>query len=74
MLNNQLQMHLKLLEKEQKYSRKKKTAEVTGDLIGNIIPDKVTRVSKNLPQNKSETNEEVILKERFIPPELRQNY
>ena len=53
-----------------------KTAEVTGDLIGNKIVDKITRVSKNSQQNHSETatneyNKE-IPKERYIPPEERQ--
>ena len=37
-----------------------KTAEVTGDLIGNKFADKITRVSKTLSQNNLETNEEII--------------
>ena len=41
MLNNLLQMHLKLLPK----SQFKKTAEAACDLIGNKIADKITRVS-----------------------------
>ena len=49
-----------------------KTAEATDDLIGNKIADKITRVSKTPPKNNSETNEEEILTERFIPSELRQ--
>ena len=56
-------MHLKLLQKEQF----KKKAEVTGDLIGNKIADKITRASKPSPQNNLETNEEV-LSENFISP------
>ena len=32
-----------------------KTTEATGDLIGNKIADKITKVSKNSQQNKSET-------------------
>ena len=32
-----------------------KTAEATGYLIGNKIANKITKVSKNSPQNKSET-------------------
>ena len=32
-----------------------KAAEVTGDLIGNKIADRITKVSKNLPKNISET-------------------
>ena len=34
-----------------------KAAEVTGDLIGNKIADKITIVSKTSPQNNSVTNE-----------------
>ena len=49
-----------------------KTAEAAGYLIGNKIANKVTRVSKTSPQNNSETNEEEILKGRYISPELRQ--
>ena len=56
-------MHLKLLQKSNS-----KAAEATGDLTGNKIADKVERVSKTSPNNNSETNE---LRERFIPPELR---
>ena len=33
-------------------------AEATGDLIGNKIADKITKVSKTFPQNNSVTNEE----------------
>ena len=61
-------MYLKVLQKEQF----KKTAEATGDLIGNKIADKITRVSKTLPQNNSGTNEEQILRERYLSPEQRQ--
>ena len=68
MLNNLLQMYLKVLQKEQF----KKTAEATGDLIGNKIADKITRVSKTLPQNNSGTNKEQILRERYLSPEQRQ--
>ena len=49
-----------------------KTAEETGDLTGNKIADKITRVSKTSPKNNSETNEEEILRERYTSPELRQ--
>ena len=42
----------------------KKTAEATGDLIGNKIADKIKRVSKTSPKNNSETEEEEILRER----------
>ena len=34
-----------------------KTAEATGDLIGNKIADRITKVSKISPKNNSETNE-----------------
>ena len=51
---------------------KKKTAEATGDLISN----KITKVSKNLQQNSSETitneNDKEIPKERYISPDQRQ--
>ena len=53
-------MHLKLLQKE----RLKKTVEKTGDLIGNKIANKITRASKSLPNNSSETNEKEILRSR----------
>ena len=43
MLNNLSHMYLKLLQKEQF----KKTAEGTDDLIGNKIPNKIKKVSKN---------------------------
>ena len=62
MLNALLQMHLKLLQKEQL----KKTAEATGYLIRNKIVDKSTRVSKISQKNNPETNEEEIHRERYI--------
>ena len=49
-----------------------KTAEATGDLIGNKIADKITKFSKTSPQNSFETNEEEILRERYISPKERQ--
>ena len=49
-----------------------KTAEVTCDLIGNKIADKITRVSKTSPKNNSEANEEETLRKKFISPELSQ--
>ena len=48
-----------------------KKAEATCDLIGNKIADRITKVSKTSANSNSETNEEEILRERFIPPELR---
>ena len=50
----------------------RKTTEATGDLIGNKIADKITRASKTSPKNNLETNEEEILRERYISPEIRQ--
>ena len=49
-----------------------KIAEATGDLIGNKIAHKVTRVSKNLQQNNSETVTNENDKERYLSPEERQ--
>ena len=49
-----------------------KTAQETGDLIGNKIVDKITRVSKVLKKNNPEANEEEILRERYTSPEQRQ--
>ena len=48
-----------------------KTAEATGDLIGNEIADKTTRGSKTSTKNNSATNKNEILRQRFIPLELR---
>ena len=48
-----------------------KTAEATGDLTGNKTAVRITKFSKGSPKNNSETNEEEILIERFIPSELR---
>ena len=57
-------MRLRLLQKK----RLIKKGEATGDLLGNKIVDKTTRVSKTLPQNNLE--EEEIFRERQISPEL----
>ena len=65
MLNSLLQIHLKLLQKK----RFKKTAEPTGDLIGNKIVHRITKIQKTTPKNNSEINEE-ILRERFIPHKI----
>ena len=48
-----------------------KTAEAIGDLTGNKISDRITNILKSLPKNNSETNEEEILRERYISPDLR---
>ena len=55
-----------------------KTAEATGDLIGNKIADKITSISKKPVKelsNNDETEEDVEItthKKRYIPPEERQ--
>ena len=53
-----------------------KTAEATGDLIGNKIADGITKVSKTLPQNSLEKveieNDKEISKGRYISPEEEQ--
>ena len=51
-----------------------KTAEATGDLIGNKIADKTTNVSKK-PNNNNNNNEDLEItahKRRYISPEERQ--
>ena len=52
-----------------------KTADATGDLMGNKIADKITSVSKNPNNNNNNNNEDVELtthKKRYISPEERQ--
>ena len=44
-----------------------KTAEATGDLIGNKIADKITSIAKSKEKVKTNKTEEV-----YIPPEKRQ--
>ena len=50
-----------------------KTAEETGDLIGNKIADKITKILKTSQQNNSETiineHDKETPKERYISPE-----
>ena len=54
----------------------KKTAETTGDLIGNKIANRITNVSRSLPQSNSGTitneRDKEIPKERYISPKERQ--
>ena len=45
--------------------------EEIGDLVGNKIADRITKVSKTPSKNNSETNEEEIRRKRDIPPKLR---
>ena len=53
-----------------------KTAEAIGDLIGNKIADRITKLSKNLRHNNSETvtneHDKEIPKGRYISPKERQ--
>ena len=53
-----------------------KTAEATGGFIGNKIANKITIVSKTLPQNNSETitneHDKELPNERYTSPEERQ--
>ena len=44
-----------------------KTAEATGDLIGNKIADKITSIGKSKEKEKTKKAEEI-----YIPPEKRQ--
>ena len=46
-----------------------KTAEATGDLIGNKTADKITSLGKPTEKEKQKTKE---IEETFIPPEKRQ--
>ena len=48
-----------------------KTPEATGDLIGNENADKIIRLPKTSPKNNSKTNEQEILGEKYISPQLR---
>ena len=60
---NLQQMQQKLLQRQQF----KKTAETSGDLIGNKIADEITKTSKTLQSNLDEAkNETEILKKRYI--------
>ena len=78
MINNLLKRQLKLKRTKRTI---RKIAEASGDLIGNNIADKFTKVSRTLPQNssdkvKSEAEnirlDTEIPKERYIFPERRQ--
>ena len=48
-------MHLKLVQKDL-FKKKQKTIGATDYLTGNKIVDKITKISRTLPQNNSETN------------------
>ena len=74
-----------LLKKSSTYALKtagkraiQKTAEATGDVVGNKIADRITSHSKKSPDRPTElhlneSNNE-IAKERYISPQERQNY
>ena len=49
-------------------------AKATGDLIGNKIADKITKVPRSLLQNNKEmiNNDNELLKERYVLPKERQ--
>ena len=53
-----------------------KTAKATGDLFGNKITNRITKVSKNSQQNNSETaankHDKEIPKEKYVSPDERQ--
>ena len=72
MLNNLEQMHLKLLQKE---LFKKQQKQLVIWLVTKLLADRITKVSKTLPQNNSDkiTNEheKYILKERYVSLEER---
>ena len=48
-----------------------KIAKATGDLIGNKVADRTTKVLKTSPKNTSETSKEEILSKRYVSPALR---
>ena len=49
-----------------------KTAEATGDLVGNKISDKITSASKKKYNNNNDYVELATRKKRYISPEERQ--
>ena len=49
-----------------------KTAEATGDLIGNKIADKITLIGKSESKEKEKKDEINETEEIYIPPEKRQ--
>ena len=51
-----------------------KTAEATGDLIGNKIDDNIPSVSKKLSNNNNKDVELTTYKKRYISPEERQQH
>ena len=53
-----------------------KTAEATGDLIGNKIADKITNSSKKLPRefHSNEANNDIPKEKRYISTKKTTNY
>ena len=43
-------------------------------MAGNNIADRIMKVSKKSLKKDSETNEEEILREKYIPPDLRHKF
>ena len=68
-------IRLKNQQKTQNFSKRviQKTAEATGDLIGNKTANKMTKLSKKSQQYNSETvtneHDKEILKEKCVSPE-----
>ena len=66
------------MQRKKKASKRviQKTAEATGDLIGNKFADKITSVSKTPSNNNNNNNNENVEttthKKRYISPEERQ--
>ena len=58
-----------IAEKAASIRRVQKTAEATGDLIGNKVADKITSLGKTKSKEKEKEKEE---QEIYIPPEKRQ--
>ena len=75
MLDNLSQMHLKLLQNKRFKKQQKQLVILIGNkiAIGNKIGKKITKFSKTLLQNNSETvgSEAEIPKERYMSPEKR---
>ena len=46
--------------------------EATDNLIGNKIADKITRASKTSLKNNLKINEEELLREKYVSPDVRQ--
>ena len=72
-----IKMRYSIEPRNLKNNRIQKTAEATGDLIGNKIADKITSVSKKKPAKElpnDETEEDVEIatpKQRYISPEKK---